>query len=142
MDQLIKGQKAIVRRFYEEFWNKRNFEAIHDLMKEDVIFRGSLGADMNGHTGVMRYAEIVFHAFPDFTITLEEMISENSKLAACLSYSGTHEGEIFGIPSTGKQINYVGTGIFIFADGLISHCWVLGDRLEMLRQMSRNENSN
>jgi len=140
MDQVLKGQKAIVTRFYEEFWNRRNFEAIHDLMKEDVIFRGSLGADMNGHAGVKRYAEIVFDAFPDFTITLEEMISEDSKLAACLTYSGTHEGEIFGIPSTGKQISYVGTGIFVFCSGLISHCWVLGDRLELIRQISKNDN--
>jgi len=139
MTLVIESQKALVSRFYEEFWNERNFEAIGEIMTEDVVFRGSLGMDMEGHAGVIRYAEMVFDAFPDFHNALEEMIAEDGKLAACLTYSGTHEGEIFGIPGTGNPIRYVGTAIFIFTGELISHCWVLGDRLELLRQIGRDD---
>ena len=75
-------------------------------------------------------------AFPDFTNSVEELIAEGDKVAACLTYRGTHLGEIYDIEGTGRQIRYIGTAIFVFRDGLISNAWVLGDRLELLKQLS------
>ena len=56
-------------------------------------------------------------------------------MAACLTYRGTHMGEMFDIEATGRRIRYIGTAIFVFRDGLISNAWVLGDRLELLNQL-------
>lgn len=137
----IDQQKNQVRRFYEEFWNGRQSDVLKEIMTEDVVFRGSLGIDENGHAGVIRYADMVFSAFPDFHSNLEEMIAEDGKLAACLTFSGTHQGEVFGIPGTGRAIRYVGAAIFLFDGPLISHCWVLGDRMELLKQISQSETS-
>ena len=75
-------------------------------------------------------------AFPDFTNTIEELIAEGDKVAACMTYRGTHMGEIFDIEGTGRSIRYIGTAIFVFRDGLVSNAWVLGDRLELLRQLN------
>ena len=136
MIQTLEDHKTLVRRFYDELWNNWNYGIIGEILTPDVGFHGSLGVQKNGHQGFIDYAEIVRAAFPDFTNTIEELIAEGDKVAACLTYRGTHMGEIFDIEGTGRSIRYIGTAIFVFRDALISNAWVLGDRLELLRQLS------
>ena len=136
MTQTIEDHKKIVRRFYEELWNKWNYAIIGEILTPDIDFHGSLGVQKIGHKGFIDHAEMVRAAFPDFTNSVEELIAEGDKVAACLTYRGTHLGEIFAIEGTGRSIRYIGTAIFVFRDGLISNAWVLGDRLELLQQLS------
>ena len=136
MTQTIKDHKKMVRRFYEELWNNWNYGIIGEFLTPDVGFHSSLGLQKNGHQGFIDYAQMVRAAFPDFTNSVEELIAEGDKVAACLTYRGTHRGEIFDIEPTGRSIRYIGTAIFVFRDGLISNAWVLGDRLELLQQLS------
>jgi len=131
-----EDSKALVRRFYEDLWNRRDYSAIGEILTPDIAFHGSLDIDATGHDGFTDYAETVRAAFPDFHNKIEEMIAEGDRLAACLTYTGTHRGEIFGIEGTGRPIRYAGVGIFVFRDERISHVWVLGDRLALLRQLS------
>ena len=126
----------MVRRFYEELWNKWNYGIIGEILTPDVEFHGSLGVQKSGHQGFIDYAEMIRAAFPDFTNSIEELIAEGDKVAACLTYRGTHMGEIFDIEGTGRSIRYIGTAIFVFRDALISNAWVLGDRLELLQQLN------
>lgn len=134
--ETIEDHKKMVRRFYEELWNKWNYGIIGEILTPDIGFHGSLGVQKSGHQGFIDYAETVRAAFPDFTNSVEELIAEGDKVAACLTYRGTHRGEIFDIEPTGRSIRYIGTAIFVFRDGLIGNAWVLGDRLELLQQLS------
>ena len=136
MTQTIEDHKKTVRRFYEELWNKWDYGIIGEILTPDVGFHGSLGVQNNGHQGFTDYAEMVRRAFPDFTNSVEELIAEGDKVAACLTHRGTQLGEIFNIEPTGRKTRYIGTAIFVFRDGLISNAWVLGDRLELLQQLN------
>lgn len=135
----LSENKVLVARFYDELWNAWEFGAIGEILRPDIVFHGSLGMDRTGHEGFLDYAGLVRAAFPDFHNKVEEMIAEDDKVAACLTYSGTHQGEIFGIPPTGRTVSYAGVAIFVLRDGLIGHVWVLGDRLELLRQLTGQE---
>lgn len=83
-------KKALVRRFYDDLWNRWNYDAVPEILTEDVAFHGSLDVDATGHEGFIAYAETVRAAFPDFENRIEDMIAEDNRLAACLTYSGTH----------------------------------------------------
>jgi predicted ester cyclase len=74
-------------------------------------------------------------AFPDFHNTIEEIVAENDRVIARTFYWGTHRGEIFGVAPTGKAITYAGAAFFRIEDGRITHGWVLGDLLSLLRQL-------
>ena len=132
----IARNKALIRRFYDELWNGWNFDAIGEILTPDIAFHGSLGVQTTGHDGFIDYAETVRAAFPDFHNTVEELIAEDDKVAACLTYRGTHIGKIFNIEGTGRSIRYIGAAIFVIRDELIGNAWVLGDRLELLQQLS------
>lgn len=127
--------KRLIERYYNELWNQWRFELIPELLSPDIIFRGSLGVDVKGHDGFRDYMVTVRRAFPDFHDSIDETISEGSSIAVRLTYRGTHEGALFGVPGTGKKIVYSGIAIFHFENDLISDGWVLGDTLSLWRQL-------
>ena len=135
-EQQIEDNRLLVYRFYHELWNDWQFDIISELLSTDLVFHGSLGTQKTGHEGFIEHANLVRSAFPDFKNSVEDIIAEEQKIAACLTFRGTHEGEIFGIEPTGRTIQFVGIGIFVFRTDLISHIWVLGDRLSLLQQLS------
>ncbi len=63
------------------------------------------------------------------------MIAEGDKIVARLTWSGTHNGELFGIAPTGRRVSYVGAAIFRLRRGKIQSAWVVGDTQELWRAL-------
>jgi steroid delta-isomerase-like uncharacterized protein len=105
------------------------------LIAEEIVFRGSLGARVQGREGFKRYMQAVRQAFPDFHNQVEELIAEGDRVAARLTYTGTHQGELLGIGATGRQVCYAGVALFRVADERIVEGWVLGDLHGLLQQL-------
>lgn len=131
----VETNKALVRRYYTELWNRWEMALIDELIAPDVTFRGSLGVVVRGREGFAGYVAMVRAAFPDFHNAVEELIGEADRVVARLTYRGTHRGPLFGLPPTGGAVGYGGIAIFRIADGRIADGWVLGDTLSLLRQL-------
>jgi steroid delta-isomerase-like uncharacterized protein len=129
------GNKAVVRRYYEGLWNRWDFALADELLAEGLTFRGSLGVSVRGREGFRGYMEAVRRAFPDFHNRVEELIAEGDTVMARLTYTGTHRGELFGVPPTGRFVTYAGVAIFRFAAGRITEGWVLGDVPGLMDQL-------
>src|SRR5579859_2937209 len=93
--------KALIGRYYEKLWNRWDFALVNEIIGEAIVFRGSLGASVEGRKGFVNYMGTVQRAFPDFHNRIEELIAENDRVATRLTYSGTHRGEVLGIAPTG-----------------------------------------
>jgi steroid delta-isomerase-like uncharacterized protein len=135
LDSTEDKNKNLVRRYYEEMWNPWNFDAAGEILSDEILFYGSLGVATQGRAAFCDYMRLVRAAFPDFHNQIEELVAEDNRVVARLTYRGTHRGEIFGISPTGEQVNYRGAAIFKVADGKIFDGWVLGDRLALLQQL-------
>ena len=127
--------KAIIRRYYEELWNRWDLAVANELVAPNVQFRGSLGIAVQGLDGFLGYVERVRQAFPDFQNAIQELIAEGDTVVARLTYSGTHRGELFGVPATGKRVTYEGVAIVHLRDGKILEGWVLGDTFALRQQV-------
>jgi len=132
---VAEDAKAVVRRYYQDLWNAWKFDAAADLIAPDISFRGSLGIAVEGRAAFLDYVRTVRTAFPDFHNSIEELISEGDKVAARLTYSGTHQGVLFGIAPTGRRVTYSGVAIFRISDGKIVEGWVLGDLASLMQQL-------
>jgi steroid delta-isomerase-like uncharacterized protein len=130
-----RRNRDLIRRFYEELWNPFDKRKIPELLTDDVKFRGSLGQEKFGHAGFTEYMDLIQAAFPDFTNQVEEIISEDDRAFARLSYRGTHHGTIFGIPPTSRRVEYTGAAVFRFRGEKIAEVWVLGDVHRLLQQL-------
>jgi steroid delta-isomerase-like uncharacterized protein len=134
-----QSYKDLVRRYYEALWNRWDFAVADELIAESVIFRGSLGISVPGREGFKEYMRAVRAAFPDFHNRIEELIAENERVAARLTYTGTHRGEVLGITPTGRQVSYAGMALFRVVENRIAEGWVLGDVHGLVQQLRIGE---
>ena len=128
--------KSIVRRMYEEVWNKRNLEVAKELIAASHAVQLFDAADSG--VGPEAYARNVVQfvrAFPDLKFTILDMVAENEKVVAFWNISGTHKGEFRGIAPTGKKISVDGITINQLADGKIMDSYVSVDMWSMMKQL-------
>ena len=131
----VEDNKALVLRYYEELWNRWDFALADAILGEGLHFRGSLGVSVKGRAAFKDYMRTVRRAFPDFHNRAEELIAQGDRVVATLTYTGTHQGELFGIGATGRRVSYAGVAIFRIAEGCIVEGWVLGDLHGLVRQL-------
>jgi steroid delta-isomerase-like uncharacterized protein len=131
----LEANKRLIQRYYEDMWNVWNFAVADEIIHEAIEFRGSIGLTVKGRDDFKGYMRTIQAAFPDFHNTVEELIAEEKKVVAVLTYSGTHHGTLFGVPPTGKRIQYAGTAVFQIEGDQVTRGWVLGDRLGLLQQL-------
>lgn len=135
LDDPLEKNKDLIRRFYEEMWNPWNFDKADDLLAPDISYCGTLGTEVKGRDAFRAYMRKVQSAFPDFHNNVLELTAEGDRVTARTLYRGTHRGEIFGVPPTGKEILYAGAAFFRIAEGRVAEGWVLGDLLTLLRDL-------
>jgi predicted ester cyclase len=126
---------VVVRRYYDEMWNRWNFDLAGEILVPEIRFRGSLGTEVRGVEEFQAYMRTVQSAFPDFHNRIDELIVEGDRAAARLTYEGTHRGEIFGAVPTDRRITYAGAAFFRFSGDRIAEAWVLGDVYGLQKQL-------
>jgi len=129
--------ETLVRRFYDDLWNRFDTTLIPVLLTEDVTLRGALGRHAAGRAAFADYMQLVHGAFPDFEQTLDEVVVDTVGGSAFvrLRCRGTHRGALFGVPATGRLITYEGAARFETRDGRIADIWILGDLHSLVRQL-------
>jgi len=77
----------------------------------------------------------VHQVFPDFHNAIDDLIAEENKVVARLSYSGTQQKELFGKPANGRRIYYDGLAVFTFEAEKISNIWLISDLYNLMLQI-------
>lgn len=126
--------KGIVRRWVEEAWNSGNVAVANGMYAEDYILQG-LANPVSGVEGIKHYVASYRIAFPDLHFTLEDMVAEGDRVAWRFTARGTHQGELMGIPPTGRPATVTGIVISRFANGKWAEDQVSFDALGMLQQL-------
>jgi len=128
--------KSIVRRLYEEVWNKRHLEVAEELIAASHAMQLIDLPDPG--IGPQAYARNVtqfVRAFPDLKFSVLDMVAESDKVVAFWNISGTHKGEFRGIAPTGKKISVDGITINQLANGKIMDSYVSLDMWGMMQQL-------
>jgi predicted ester cyclase len=127
--------KTLIRRFYEEVFNKRNLAALDDFYAPEHVDHTLPPGLPVGPEGTKLAIATMLEGFPDLHITLEDMIAEGDKVVIRFTTHGTQQGTLGGISPTGKQVAVSTIEIARIADGKIVEDWGLDDRLGMLQQL-------
>ncbi|MCZ6737057.1 MAG: ester cyclase [Actinobacteria bacterium] len=129
-------QLRLIDRFYNDMWNRFDKSVFGDILDPKIHFRGSLGQTKVGFDEFGEYVDYIQAFASDFHNEVLSTITERNRTFARLSYTGTHQGEVFGLAPTGKRFEYSGAAVFTFSNGLISDIWVLGDVYGLTKQLS------
>jgi steroid delta-isomerase-like uncharacterized protein len=125
--------KANDRRFFEA-WNQGNQAIVDELCAPNYVLHDP-DTTVRGVEEFKQYIASNRTAFPDGHFTIEDQIAEGNMLATRWTFRGTHQGELRGVPPTGKQVTVTGIGIYRIEGGKFEESWVNFDVLGLLQQL-------
>jgi predicted ester cyclase len=128
---------GLVRRFYEQLWNRWDDGAVEGILAADFEFQGSLGTVTRGRDEWRGYRDGIRAAVPDFHNEIIELVVSGPRAAARLVYTGHHHGILLGHRGHGAPIRYEGAAFFHGDRGRLAAAWVLGDLDGLRRQLDR-----
>lgn len=137
----VEQNKATLRRFVEEVWNKGNLAVAAEIVSPGLVMYILPPGTPPGLEPFKRFFAQVRAAFPDVHITIEDLVAEGDRVAARLVMTGTHLGPYFTdakapLPPTGKRFTMKGIDIWRFDEnGKWIECWSTYDRLAQLQQL-------
>jgi steroid delta-isomerase-like uncharacterized protein len=131
----LKRHKGLVRRFYEEIWNRPDMSVIPEILAAGITFRGSLGSVKTGHVQFADYVQSVTDALADYRCDIENLVAESDQVVARMMFSGLHRAPFLGYSPTGRRVAWPGAAFFTFDKGLVSELWVLGDLHSLHEQL-------
>ena len=130
------GNKALIRRLYEEVWNQRKFEVINEIISPSHALQApNVAGSAMGPDAYKRQVLRFLEGYPDLHWTIEDTIAEEDKVVACWTISGTQRGEYLGIPATNKKVSVDGITIHHIANGKIMDSYSNWDALGMMQQL-------
>jgi steroid delta-isomerase-like uncharacterized protein len=128
--------KAIVRRLYEEVWNKRKIELVSEIISPSHALQApNVAGSAVGPEAYKRQTTLFLTGYPDLHWTIEDMIAEDDKVVACWTISGTHRGDFMGVPATNKKVSVDGMTIHHISNGKIMDSYSNWDALGMMQQL-------
>ena len=126
--------KDLYRYFIEEFWNKKRLEVADELFASDATCP-SAPALPPGPTGLKIVGQMIFNAFPDFHMTIEDLLAEGDRVSARFNEEGTHRGEIFGVSPSYKHAKWSEVGILEVKNGKVQTSWFCADMSTLMQQI-------
>jgi steroid delta-isomerase-like uncharacterized protein len=127
--------EEIARRAFEMFNSGDTSGAAEIIADGAVSHDPALPEEMSGPEGFAQAVQGYRTAFSDLTLTVEEMFSDGDYVCSRWSSSGTHDGDLMGIPPTGKHASVTGIGIDKIQDGKIVESWTEWDNAGLMQQL-------
>ena len=130
---MSEENKALARKFLQMF------ELGEPSVADEIVaadYYNHDAPDPNlGSEGVKAAVTMFKNALPDAQLNIAFQLAEEDKVVTRYTWSGTHLGEYYGIPATGKRVNWTSTVTFRIDDGKIREAWLNSDRLGLMQQL-------
>ena len=135
-ERQLFNNKDLVRAIPERIMTAGETDLIEELFAPDFVEHNPALGDVRGPDGFRKYVYEPFHrAFPNVTVTVEDIVAEGDRVVLRAGIRGTHEGEFMGIPPTGRRIDVPAFALHRVADGKVAERWTLFDGVSIRRQL-------
>jgi len=112
--------EEVMRRYLTEVVAVGRFEVLEEIAAENMIDHTAVAAGLGtGRIGLERHARYFRSCIPNPDITIERLIASDHEVVGVWRVRGVHSAELFGIPATGKPIEWTNASIFRVENGKI-----------------------
>lgn len=133
---LLATERLAVETLYQAF-NDKNPDLVDQVLAPDWDDIPLGPGQAPGPAGIKSIIQIFIAAFPDVRISIHDMVQEPGKIAVRAEISGTHRGEIFGIPATGKRVSFRLHEFHKLEGGRLTTTWHMEDWFELFQQLGQ-----
>jgi steroid delta-isomerase-like uncharacterized protein len=132
---MTEANKALVRQMEEALFNRRNLAAVDEFLAPGYVLRTAAEGAPSDREAVREAIAAYLQGFPDLHISIDELIADGDRVVGCFTFTGTHGGDLFGIPPTGRRISVRQIAIYRIADGQVAEEWEVSDQLGLMQQL-------
>ena len=132
---MSEANKALIRRLVEKVQNQHNVDALDEFLAPSFVNYDPLPGLPGTLEGAKQLHTMLFAAFPDLQMTIHDQAAEGDKVWTRKTASGTHRGELFGIPATGKHVSWKIIDIMTIRNGKVTEHWVVADVMSLMQQL-------
>lgn len=130
------GPGEVLSRLIDEGFSGGSLEVADELVADDVIEHQDFGpGHAAGPAGVKAVMASLRRAFPDFKLTIEELVVNGDTAWSRSVATGTNAGSFMGHPPTGRPIRTDVIDVVRVKEGRIVEHWGIPDRLGALMQL-------
>lgn len=119
----IEDNKALITEYLEAISGKEKPAELQDEYIAD--------SDQELKDHIMMFEA----GFPLYELIAEDMIAEGDEVAVRATFRGVHEGEFFGVPATGNEVEISLIIIYRIEDGMIAEHWMQADVMGLMQQL-------
>lgn len=127
--------RALLERYLNDVWAEGNPNAVERFAAPDYKRHGSPTAPPLDAAAQIERLKGIRAAFPDIVIEADEIIAADEGVTLRSTFRGTHLGEFFGIPATGKYVEVGLVDYFRIENGKFVDQWGGPDMFDLLRQI-------
>lgn len=126
---MVTTNLAVVETYWNLCWNERRVGLLDAVFHDPYThgrtqFSPALMAELIAETVA---------GFSDFRVQIDEVHELEDTVITRSTFSGTHDGEVFGLAPSGKQVRMPTLDAFFFEDGKVSKYWHLTDHLPIIQ---------
>ncbi len=130
-----EDNKAVVRQCFQTESNG-NLDALDAIISPDYVLHDLANPkEIRGVEGLKALVETYQSGMSDLHVTIDQQFADGDYVATCFTARGTHDGEIMGVPATGREVTIAGITISRCRDGRIVEEWEVSDVFGLLRQV-------
>ena len=115
--------EALVRRYFEEGWVKRNLAAVDELMVPNYVEHQIPDGRLTSRHSLKQLLAMYYKAFPDMKSVLHDIFAQGDRVMYRWSVNATHLGDWLGIPPTGNHMRATGITIYRIVGGKAVEGW-------------------
>lgn len=141
MVRAMTTSEAVLRRWFEEIWNRRNVDVVDELLATDGVLHDAAMSAGCAVTGAQfkAQARALLNAFPDLRFAIDQVVADEECAAVRVTITGTHTGPGLGVPPTGRAIRITSMSMGRVRDGRLVEGWDNVDYLGLFAQLGMTE---
>ena len=129
------SNQSVSTRFYETYGKQHDVEGCRPLFAADAVIHSSTAPVPMNFEVYAQVGRAFLAGFADLTVDILDQFETGDKVATRLAWSGTHTGDLNGIPPTGRTFRSEAIVIDRVVNGQIKERWDVSDMLSMMQQL-------
>jgi predicted ester cyclase len=132
-----EANKELIRRYFAAIdvaGRTGNADVLDEFLAADFVEHNPFPGVEPTREGWKQVFTGFVHGAPGYHV-VEDLVAEGDKVVGRIVGYGRHEGDLFGIPATGRDIRVSGIAIWRIRDGKIVEHWHETDQAGLLQQV-------
>jgi steroid delta-isomerase-like uncharacterized protein len=123
------------REFVDRIQNSGELGAVDELIHPEFVDHTPFPGLTPDREGARQVFAMIRGALPDHDAVVHHMVADGDLVATYKTFTGTHEGELLGVPPTGREVTIRVMDFVRYRDGQVSEHWNIVDVAGLMAQL-------